>query len=194
VEVFLVVGDTGADVVLHALDERGAALFAGLKVAIDPSGRLLIPHEAVAVQLHVILLCHADEAVAAAPVEIAFGAFDAFPFHGVVRHDAVEVLAGELAREGIGLGEAERDAAEEVVFEDVAKRGLVAEFLLLAAAEAAAKAAEAAAETSAEAAGHSTAEAAAETAAGHSAALGELGKSDNSGQRGQRRCDDERGT
>ena len=46
----------------------------------------------------------------------------------------------------------------------------------------------------AEAAAETTAEAAAETTAGHSAALGELGKSDNSGQRGQRRCDDKGGT
>ncbi len=85
VDLALVVGHLGGDVVVHHAAQRG-----GVGDAADPRGQLGVPHQGVPAQPLPVGGRVADDPVGGAEVEIAAGRFDGVPLHFVLRGDHVE--------------------------------------------------------------------------------------------------------
>ena len=77
-------------------DQRLSVGLGTIGVFEEPVWRLVVPHEAVSDDLHLVLLSEGDELVGGIPVEFAFARLHAFGLHLVLGGDGAEVRGNNI--------------------------------------------------------------------------------------------------
>ena len=98
VDASLVASDDRVDVRAHPCDQRLAVGLRSVCVYEEPVRRLVVPHEAVSDDLHLVLLAERDEAIRDIPAELALLRLQRGRLHLVLGRYGVEVPLDEARR------------------------------------------------------------------------------------------------